>query len=67
MKFKMFIAREDANSSEKGAFSHTPSKQRKPSDGIPFAKFMSNYTGGDSQGGGQPQAPMMMKKKMKKK
>lgn len=67
MRFREFIAREDANSSEKGLLTHVPD-ERPPSKGWPFGDKLGSFAkakGGG--GGGAPQGGMMMNKKMKKK
>ena len=66
MKFKDFLKEEQ----DKGLMGYGVPYRRKPSDGQPFAKYLSSVAGasGDT-GGGSPMggaAPMFMKKKMKK-
>jgi len=69
MTFKEFLQiTEDGQSSEQGIMVNKPAQGRKPSDGQPFAKNMSSFSGGEgSSGGGGPKAGAAFMKKMKKK
>lgn len=77
MRFKEFLQIEDANSQETGLFANIQAKDtghRVPSDGIPFAQYLSISSGAKpgqsgNMGGGMPTGGggMFMAKKMKKK
>ena len=70
MKFKEFLQKEE----DQGMMGFNKSSSlRKPSDGVPFAKYLSSVAGQEPRGnsGGGPMGPsggpsLFMKKKMKK-
>jgi hypothetical protein len=70
MKFKDFIQNEEQSGTDRGLMGYGKSSSvRKPSDGQPFAQYLSSVAGQEPRGntGTNTQAPMFMKKKMKKK
>lgn len=72
MRFKEFLHKEESGGGDRGLMGGDPKPTgRKPSDGQPFARFLSDFiTAQSSQGGGGMDIggqPMFMKKKMKKK
>lgn len=69
MRFKEFLAKEDANSSEIGLMIRDKKRQghRVPSEGHPFGIKMSSFGPGESQGSAPMGGAMMMRKKMRKK
>ena len=71
MRFKEFLHKEESGGGDRGLMGGDPKPTgRKPSDGQPFARFLSDFIAAQgSQGGGMDIGgqPMFMKKKMKKK
>lgn len=68
MTFKEYLQLEDGQSSEQGLMVNKPAKNRKPSDGYPFAQNLSPYSDNETSGGGNASdmSGAMFMKKMKK-
>jgi hypothetical protein len=69
MKFKDFLQKEEQSSGDHGMLGYGKSSSvRKPSDGQPFARYLSSVAGQEPRpnGGGNSGGQAFMKKKMKK-